>query len=89
LLDQPTHDLSLSGLVRGLQSLSLRSYAYAILNFVRWWSQQPGVDVHQFAAEQFTESRLVDYVRYQLNQQPKPTPENINGRLARWMASAA
>ncbi len=64
--------------VRGLQPLSLRSYAYALLHFVRWWSRQPGVDVHHFAARQFTESTLVDYVRDQLNQQPKPTPECVN-----------
>src|SRR5258708_186602 len=60
--------------VRGLQKLSLSSYAYSLLHFVRWWSAQPGVDVRQFRAEQFTESTLVDYVRDQVNQLPKPTP---------------
>jgi len=34
----------------------------------------------RFQAEQFTESTLVDYVRDQLNEQPKPSPENINAR---------
>ncbi len=66
--------------VRGLQLLSLQSYAYALLHFVRWWSTRPGVDVMCFHAEQFTESTLVDYVRDQLNEQPKPAPENINRR---------
>ena len=66
--------------VRGLQKLSLFSYAYALLHFVRWWSGRPGVDVMQFSAGQFTESTLVDYVRDQVNQLPKPTPENINQR---------
>jgi site-specific recombinase XerD len=66
--------------VRGLQTLSLCSYAYALLHFVRWWSRQPGVDVTHFSAEQFTESTLVDYVRDQLNQLPKPAPENVNNR---------
>lgn len=66
--------------VRGLQTLSLHSYAYTLLHFVRWWSKRPGVDVMRFAAEQFTEATLVDYVRDQLNEQPKPAPENINRR---------
>lgn len=66
--------------VRGLQVLSLSSYAYTLLHFVRWWSHRPGVDVMQFKAEQFTESTLVDYVRDQLNEHPKPAPENINRR---------
>ena len=66
--------------VRGLQILSLESYAYTLLHFVRWWSNRPGVDVMRFTAEQFTEATLVDYVRDQLNEQPKPAPENINRR---------
>src|SRR6266487_1966455 len=66
--------------VRGLQPLSLSSYAYTLLHFVRWWSRRPGVDVMQFRAEQFTESTLVDYVRDQLNELPKPAPENVNSR---------
>jgi integrase/recombinase XerC len=66
--------------MQGLAQLSIRSYAYTILHFVRWWSQQPGVDVWDFRAGQFTEATLVDYVRSQLNEVPKPTPENINQR---------
>lgn len=68
--------------VRGLQPLSLESYAYTLLHFLRWWSARPGVDVSCFTAEQFTESTLVDYVRAQLDEQPKPAPENINRRSA-------
>ena len=66
--------------VRGLQALSITSYAYTLLHFVRWWSTRPGVDVMHFEAAQFTESTLIDYVRDQLNEQPKPAPENINRR---------
>lgn len=66
--------------VRGLQPLSLRGYGNTLLHFVRWWSHQPGVDVTRFAAEQFTESTLLDYVRYQVAQRPRPAPENINNR---------
>ena len=64
--------------VRGLAPLTLRSYACMLLHFVRWWSRQPDVDVTVFRAEQFTEATLVDYVRDQVNEQPKPSPENVN-----------
>ena len=66
--------------VRGLAPLSLRRYGHALLHFVRWWAQQPGVDVMRFDAGQFHESTLVDYVRAQVEAQPKAAPETINGR---------
>jgi site-specific recombinase XerD len=66
--------------VRGLQPLSLRAYANSLLHFVRWWSQQPGVDVTRFEAQQFSESTLLDYVRGQLNELPQPSAQNINQR---------
>ena len=68
--------------VRGLAPLTLRSYANTLLHFVRWWSRQPGVEVTRFSADQFRESTLVDYVRDQLEEQPKPGPENINNRAS-------
>jgi integrase/recombinase XerD len=66
--------------IRGLLPLSLRQYANTLLHFVRWWSGQPGVDVTRFAAEQFTEATLLDYVRGQLDAQPKAAPQTINER---------
>jgi integrase len=66
--------------VRGLQTLTLRQYANTLLHFVRWWSRQPGVDVMRLAAEQFTESTLIDYVRSQRDALPKVSPETINFR---------
>jgi integrase/recombinase XerD len=66
--------------VRGLAPLSLRAYAVTLLHFVRWWSRQPGLDVARLAAEQFTESTLLDYVRAQLDESPKPAPETVNAR---------
>ena len=66
--------------VRGLQPLSLRAYASMLLHFVRWWSKQPSADVTRFEAQQFSESTLVDYVRDQLNEHPKPSAQNINQR---------
>src|SRR5882724_11724442 len=69
-------------LARGLASLSLRAYAHTLLHFVRWWSLRPGVDATRFTADQFTEATLVDYVRDQLDEQPKPAAETINNRSA-------
>ena len=46
--------------VRGLQPVSLQSYAYTLLHFLPWWSGLPGVDVSRFTAEQFTESTRID-----------------------------
>jgi len=66
--------------VRGLADATLRGYAHMLLHFVRWWSQQPGVDIWCFRAEDFTGSTLIDYVCSQVNQQPRPAPENINSR---------
>jgi len=61
--------------VRQLSLRSLRAYAYDLLHFARWFQQvpQPLSDI--------TESTLLDYVRYQLDQQPKPTPQTVNHRL--------
>jgi site-specific recombinase XerD len=81
-LEWLNHFLDMQHVVRDLAPLSLRSYANQLLHFVRWWSKCPGVDVTQFTASQFTESTLIDYVRDQLNEQPKPGPETINNRAS-------
>lgn len=54
---------------------SLRIYAYDLLNFARWFApqRQPLAGI--------TESTLLDYVRHQLEQEPKPTPQTVNHRL--------
>ena len=66
--------------VRGVSELSLHCYGQCLLHFVRWWAAQPGVDVAQWQASQFRESTLIDYVRGQLEQKPKPAAETINLR---------
>jgi site-specific recombinase XerD len=66
--------------VRGLALLSLRVYAHTLLHFVRWWARRRGVDATRFQADQFTEATLVDYVRDQLEELPKVSPETINTR---------
>lgn len=60
--------------VRQLSSRSLRAYAYDLLHFARWWG-------HHRPLSEITESTLLEYVRYQLDQQPKPTPQTVNHRL--------
>ena len=61
--------------LRQLSLRSLRAYAYDLLDFARWFEpqRQPFTEI--------TESTLVDYVRHQLEQQPKPTPQTVNHRL--------
>jgi integrase/recombinase XerD len=61
--------------LRQLSLRSLRIYAYDLLDFARWFEPQ-----HQPLAE-ITESTLVDYVRHQLEQHPKPAPQTVNHRL--------
>ena len=60
--------------VRQLSLKSLRTYAYDLLHFARWF-QPPGL------LPEITESTLLDYVRHQLDQEPKPSPSTVNHRL--------
>jgi site-specific recombinase XerD len=68
--------------IRGLNELSLRAYGHQLLHFIRWWAQQPGVDVMHLEAHPFTESTLIDYVRAQREELPRLSPETINTRSA-------
>jgi len=61
--------------LRNLSPRSLRTYGFDLLNFVRWWFEQDK------PLDSLTESALVEYVRYQLNAQPKPTAKTVNHRL--------
>jgi hypothetical protein len=61
--------------LRQLSPRSVRIYAYDLLDFARWFEAQ-----HQPLAK-ITESTLVDYVRHQLEQDPKPKPQTVNHRL--------
>jgi integrase len=65
--------------VRRLANTSLRTYAYNLLHFVRWWES-----VHHTGDIQegdLTESTLLDYVRFQ-SSLPRPSPSTINDRVA-------
>jgi integrase/recombinase XerD len=61
--------------IRQLSPRSLRAYAYDLLHFARWFQNQCQT------LSEITESTLLDYVRHQLSQQPKPTAPTINHRL--------
>ena len=63
--------------LRCLSSRSVRSYGYDLLNFARWWCQCKSMQLSQL-----NESRLLDYVRHQLESIPKPTPQTVNHRLS-------
>ena len=61
--------------LRQLSLRSLRAYAYDLLDFARWFEPQ------RRPFTEITESTLVDYVRHQLEQNSKPTPQTVNHRL--------
>ncbi len=66
--------------VRRLANTTLRTYAHNLLHFVRWWES-----VHHtgdMVEGDLTESTLLDYVRFQSSQQPRPSPSIINDRVA-------
>jgi site-specific recombinase XerD len=66
--------------VRRLANKTLRSYAYSLLRFVRWWES-----VHHtgdISEAELTESTLLDYLRFQSKLQPPPSASTINDRVA-------
>jgi site-specific recombinase XerD len=66
--------------VRRLANTTLRTYAHNLLHFVRWWESVHHTD--DIVAGDLTESTLLDYVRFQSSQQPRPSGSTINDRVA-------
>src|SRR6266536_4572596 len=65
--------------VRGVADPTLRSYAHDLLHFLRWWA-----GAHQTATitqQALTESTFLDYIRFQVNQNPPPAAASINRRV--------
>lgn len=62
--------------IRGLSPRSVRAYGYDLLHFVRWWCRS-----RPRPLSELNEALLVDYVRFQIDQDPKPTPQTVNHRL--------
>ena len=60
--------------LRQLSLRSLRTYAYDLLDFARWFEPQ------RRPLAEISESTLVDYVRYQLDQD-RTTAQTVNHRL--------
>jgi integrase/recombinase XerD len=66
--------------VRRLGEKTLRTYAYDLLHFVRWWASVHSCsDVQR---EDLTETTLLDYVRFQSGLEPQPSGATINSRVA-------
>jgi site-specific recombinase XerD len=62
--------------LRQLSLCSLRAYGYDLLHFARWCLQRSLPNL-----QEMDESVLLAYVRDQLSDKPKPTPQTINHRL--------
>ena len=81
LLDEQGQEVDLANAfldaqrIRQLSLRSLRAYAYDLLHFARWFLNPPR------NLSDLTDSTLLDYVRHQLEQLPKPTPQTVNHRL--------
>jgi integrase len=66
--------------VRRIANTTLRTYAHNLLHFVRWWES-----VHHagdIAEGDLAESTLLDYLKFQSSQQPRPGASTINDRVA-------
>ncbi len=61
--------------IRGLSPRTLRAYGYDLLNFANWWFRSTR------ELRRINQSHLLNYVRYQLESEPPPTPQTINHRL--------
>src|SRR5437763_17070747 len=65
--------------VRGVADSTLRSYAHDLLHFLRWWAT-----VHNtsgISQPALTESTFLDYIRFQVSQNPPPAAQSINRRV--------
>ena len=65
--------------VRGVADSTLRSYAHDLLHFLRWWAA-----AHQISTitqQALNESTFLDYIRFQINQNPPPAAQSINRRV--------
>jgi site-specific recombinase XerD len=65
--------------VRGVADSTLRSYAHDLLHFLRWWAA-----AHKTTAitkQALTESTFLDYIRFQVDQNPPPAAQSVNRRV--------
>jgi site-specific recombinase XerD len=62
--------------LRGLSLLSLRSYAFDLLNVARWF------EVTSVELSDLTPARLMDYLRFQLSHPVPPAARTVNRRIS-------
>ena len=65
--------------VRGVADSSLRSYAHDLLHFLRWWAAEHKTST--ITKQSLSESTLLDYIRFQVNQNPAPAAQSVNRRV--------
>jgi site-specific recombinase XerD len=65
--------------VRRLAETSLRSYAMDLLHFLRWWVSVNHTDA--ICEEALRSSALLDYVRFQSGEHPRPAAATVNRRV--------
>ncbi len=65
--------------VRGVAETTLRSYAYDLLHFLRWWAKARRTAAISETA--LSEGALLDYIRFQRSQAPPPSAATINRRV--------
>lgn len=71
--------------VRGLAWHTLRGYGFALTDFIRWWAERHATD--EVTEEALTGSALLDYLRHQAEQEPRPSAHTINRQV--WVAGRA
>jgi integrase len=66
--------------VRRVANSSLRTYAFNLLSFVRWWHHEHRTA--ELERKYISESTLRDYLRFQSSLEPRPAASTINDRVA-------
>ena len=64
--------------VRGVADSTLRSYAHDLLHFLRWWAAVQKTSA--ITRQALTESTFLDYIRFQVSENPPPAAASINRR---------
>jgi integrase len=64
--------------VRGVAESTLRSYAHDLLHFWRWWAAAHRTST--ITQQALTESTFLDYIRFQVDQDPPPAAQSVNRR---------
>jgi integrase len=65
--------------VRGVAESTLRSYAHDLLHFLRWWAAAHRTST--ITQQALTESTFLDYIRFQVDQDPPPAAQSVNRRV--------